>query len=330
MGIEVGLGILLNEISQEWGISYIQQSMVSVCTMIGVFIGSYFWGLLADKLGRKPAFNKLLLFIVLGIFIGIFSPNVYMLAPCYIITGFGIGGSFTVDGNVFLEYCPLDKQYLLTSISVLSSIGASLPPALALFFETVNAPYQWRFVQGTLGLIALAVALPRYWIKETPSFLISKHKTTQVVELLQEMSPDSVDRASLYEQVVNASPSKKLSEKPIKVQLLALFRSPLKKFTLLYIFIWGLTSFTFIGVTSFLPVILIRTGYGTSDADIYEMMMYQELGKIYSAGIPGVILGTYLVKSRIGRKGTLVLSQCLAVMFFFGFLIDNYWAVFGT
>lgn len=278
MGIEVGLGILLNEIRQEWGISYIQQSLVSVCTMIGVFIGSYFWGLLADKRGRKPAFNKLLFFVALGLFIGIFSPNVYMLAPCYIIAGFGIGGSFTVDGNVFLEYCPLDKQYMLTSISILSSIGASLPPALALFYEGINAPYQWRFVQGTLGLIALALAIPRFWIKETPSFLVSKHKTTQIVDLLEDINPGPVDRSSLYEQVVNASPKVKLSEKTIKAQLSALFRKPLRKYTLLYIFIWGLTSFTFIGVTSFLPVILIRTGYGESDADIYEMMLYQELG----------------------------------------------------
>jgi len=278
MGIEVGLGILLNEIRQDWGISYIQQSLVSVCTMIGVFIGSYYWGLMADKHGRKPAFNKLLFFITLGLFIGTLSPNVYMLAPCYIIAGFGIGGSFTVDGNVFLEYCPLDKQYLLTSISILSAVGASLPPALALFFEVVNAPYQWRFVQGTLGLIALALAIPRFWIKETPSFLISKHKTTQIVDLLQDINPKTVDRASLYEKVVNASPKVKLSEKTIKTQLLALFRKPLRKYTLLYIFIWGLTSFTFIGVTSFLPVVLIRTGFGGNDVDIYTMMLYQELG----------------------------------------------------
>ena len=327
MAIEVSLGITLNEVGQEWNLSYLELSFVSSFTMVGIFIGSYFWGLLADKKGRKPAFDKLLIPILIGVSIAALSVNIWMLALSYILVGFGIGGSFTVDGNVFLEYCPVEKQYMLTSISVLSSVGSSLPAAFALFYEGVHAPYQWRLIQASLAAITLAIAVPRFWIKETPGFLISKHRTDEVVILLQRINGKSEDFQSVYDKVLEASPVDKAEERKANSQIAALFRKPLRKFTLLYLIIWPLTSFTFIGVVSFLPVILIRAGVGKNDKDLYEILLYQQLGIIYSAGIPGVILGTYLVKSRLGRKGTLILSQVVAVLLFFGFLIENYWAV---
>jgi putative MFS transporter len=268
MGIQVSLGILLNEIYNEWGITYIEQSLIPICTMIGVFIGSYFWGILADKYGRAIAFNKVLLFIVLGIGIGVFSPNVWMLAGSYLITGFGIGGSFTVDGNVFLEYCPLEKQYLLTGISVLSAVGASIPAALALAFNSVSDFYRWRFIQGALGVIALLLSLPRFCIKETPTFLIS------------DINPPSTPKDNLRERILSASPKHNAKEKSSKQQLLALTRKPVVKYTVLYIFIWFGTAFTFNGLANFLPVILTRSGFGQTNTDLYTMMLYQQLGNI--------------------------------------------------
>lgn len=280
MGIQVSLGILLNEIYNEWGITYIEQSLIPICTMIGVFIGSYFWGILADKYGRKIAFNKVLLFIVLGIGIGVFSPNVWMLAGSYLITGFGIGGSFTVDGNVFLEYCPLEKQYLLTGISVLSAVGASIPAALALAFNSVSDFYRWRFIQGALGVIALLLSLPRFCIKETPTFLISRHKLTLALELISDINPPLSSNENLRERIQSASPKHNAKEKSSKQQLLALTRKPVVKYTVLYIFIWFGTAFTFNGLANFLPVILTRAGFGQTNIDLYTMMLYQQLGNI--------------------------------------------------
>jgi nitrate reductase NapE component len=78
--------------------------------------------------------------------------------------------------------------------------------------------------------------------------------------------------------VIEASPEQKSQEQPIKSQLIALFKKPLKKYTFLYLLIWPLTSFTFIGVASFLPVILYRAGFAKTNRDIYETMLYQQLG----------------------------------------------------
>lgn len=278
MAIQVSLGILLNEISEEWGVTYIEQSLIPICTMLGVFFGSYFWGIFADKYGRKHAFRSVLFFIFFGIAIGICSPNIWMLAPCYVITGFGIGGSFTVDGNVFLEYCPHEKQYLLTGISILSAFGASVPPGIAWLYSSLDLPYQWRFVQGTLGLIALLLIVPRFWIEETPTFLISKRKATAVYNLIKDINPDE-DEELLRSRILEASPTISAEENGLGKQLKILLRKPLKKYTILYFFIWFGTAFTFNGLGNFLPVLLKRAGFGQTDSDIYRTMLFQQLGK---------------------------------------------------
>ena len=158
-----------------------------------------------------------------------------MLASCYGIVGFGIGGSFTVDGNVFLEYCPPEKQYLLTGISVLSSLGAALPSAIALMYQALNVPYFCRFIQGTLGIIAFLLAIPRFWIEETPSYLISKLKSTNAYELIMRMDPESVNDTTLKERIISASPKVIATEKTIRQQLIVLFREPIRKYTILYL-----------------------------------------------------------------------------------------------
>lgn len=277
--VQVGLGILLNDIHQVWGVSYLEQSLVSILAMVGSFFGSNFWGFLADRYGRKSAFSKLLLFVVIGIGIGVFSPNVWMLATCYLIVGFGIGGSYAVDGNVFLEFCPPNKQYLLTSLSALSSLGSCLPPALTLIYINLHAPYQWQLVQASIAFVALVVTVPRFWIKETPTFLMNKHKTTMVVEMIQDMNKEE-DRGSLVERILQASPKEKIEEKSLKEQIRCLFNRPLRKMTWLYIAIWAASSFTFSGMSSFMPAILIRAGFKQGSSEIYTTMLLQQFGEI--------------------------------------------------
>ena len=46
-----------------------------------------------------------------------------MLSGAFFIIGFGIAGSLSVDGAVFLEYTPPNKAYLLTGMSVICAFG---------------------------------------------------------------------------------------------------------------------------------------------------------------------------------------------------------------
>ncbi len=77
---------------------------------VGMTLGAFFWGQIADRFGRKTAFMwtlmisglhswkfnfNLTLLLYLGIFglAAAFSPNFYVLMALIFVMGFGIGGN---------------------------------------------------------------------------------------------------------------------------------------------------------------------------------------------------------------------------------------------
>ena len=75
-------------------------------------------------------YKQCLLITCTGLIFGALSPNFWYLTVSYLITGFGIGGSFAVDGSVFLEYLHSDHYYLIIGLAFLSPIFSAVPPAL--------------------------------------------------------------------------------------------------------------------------------------------------------------------------------------------------------
>jgi MFS family permease len=76
--------------------------------------GAFFWGISADIIGRKFAFNfSLLICSVFAIVAGA-SPNWEVLGLFVCLSSFGGGGNLVLDTAVFLEYLPSQKQWMLT------------------------------------------------------------------------------------------------------------------------------------------------------------------------------------------------------------------------
>jgi MFS family permease len=73
-----------------------------------MLVGALFWGLTADIMGRKIAFNvSLLLCSVFAIVAGA-SPSWEVLGLFVCLSAFGAGGNLVLDTAVFLEYLPCE------------------------------------------------------------------------------------------------------------------------------------------------------------------------------------------------------------------------------
>lgn len=300
MGIVATISILINELHQEWDLSYSILSLLPIFNMIGIFIGSNFWGILSDKYGRMIAFKRGLLICCIATTISIFSINFYMLAVLFLFIGFGLAASLSVDGAVFLEYSPPDKAHLLTGMSIVCAFGAFYANGCAWVFTLMNLPMMWRFLLGVNAFLNFLVVLPRFWVKETPLFLASKGRYVEMDELMQNLNKDykksylsngsSLSILKSEESENNIVKTDKKSMKMINLSLLeqikCLFRKPLKKLTFLYLSvfanqIWFFTAFTFSGVGAYMPEILRQAGQGGSaNVDIYRSMFIQSLSKI--------------------------------------------------
>jgi MFS family permease len=90
---------------------------LTIAVYVGMLVGALFWGLGADIIGRRIAFNvSLFICSVFAIAAGA-SPNWFVLGLFTCLSAFGAGGNLVLDTAVFLEYLPSNKQWLLTLLA---------------------------------------------------------------------------------------------------------------------------------------------------------------------------------------------------------------------
>ncbi len=96
---------------------------LTIAVYVGMLFGALFWGLSADIVGRRYAFN-ISLFICSGaaILAGA-MPNWASLGTMIALLGFGGGGNLVLDTTVFLEYLPSNKQWLVTLLAAWWGLG---------------------------------------------------------------------------------------------------------------------------------------------------------------------------------------------------------------
>jgi MFS family permease len=171
----------------------------SIAYYCGLILGASFWGISADFIGRKPAFNATLL---IG---GVFACAVAGLSDftgfciMWTIIGTAAGGNVPVDSMIFLEFVPRSQQYLLTALSAWWNFGQVIVSLIGWVFlanftcPTTSTPETcrradnmgWRYTMIALGGLALVFALIRIFIfkmPESPRYLLSKGRDTEAVE----------------------------------------------------------------------------------------------------------------------------------------------------
>lgn len=87
---------------------------LTIAVYVGMLLGALFWGLSADVIGRRFAFNVSLFLCSLFSIVAGASPNWVSLSVFIALLGFGGGGNLVMDTTVFIEYLPSNKQWVLS------------------------------------------------------------------------------------------------------------------------------------------------------------------------------------------------------------------------
>lgn len=98
---------------------------------IGLLVGALFWGISADIIGRKWAFDLSLLVTASCTIIAGASPNYTFWCSFNAFFAFGSGGNLVLDTTVFLEYLPHDKTYMVTLMAAWWGVGQTIPGLIA-------------------------------------------------------------------------------------------------------------------------------------------------------------------------------------------------------
>lgn len=195
---------------------------LTVAAYSGMFIGALFWGLGADIIGRKFAFNCSLFLCAIFAIVAGSSPNWYVLGLFTALTSFGAGGNLVLDTTVFLEFLPGQYQWLLTLMACWWGLapvigGAFAWPLLSLpqyicaedadpcrrqdnmvsihelspLSPMTDSSQGWRYIWFGCGALVLVLSILRVTVirlNETPKYLLAKGYDREVVECFQKIA----------------------------------------------------------------------------------------------------------------------------------------------
>ncbi|GAB7354581.1 hypothetical protein MBLNU459_g5029t1 [Dothideomycetes sp. NU459] len=325
---------------------------LTIAVYVGMLVGALFWGLSADVIGRKFAFNTSLMISSIFCIVAGASPNWIVLGLFVCLSAFGSGGNLVLDTAVFLEYIPSKDQWLVTLMAAWWGVGqlvaglfawaflpnysCAAPPAICTYENNKGWRYVW-YSSGALVFVLSVARLTVIKLRETPKFLVGEGKDAEVVETLQFIAQKYNRTCSLTLERMEACgtstqsnadrrgsfgahATSKFSLGEVGVHLRGLFGSKrLALSTSLIWFSWLLIGLAYPLYNVFLPSYLATRGaeFGETSTSIY----WRNYAITNLCSIPSPILAGYMCKSRWfwGRRGTMIIGALITMAFFFAY-----------
>src|SRR5271168_4257760 len=169
------IGYVLVFIVTQWKLTFIESGVILLAAGVGSIPGAFFWGWMADRIGRRRVFIATVLNFSLATGIMALSPDQYgwlFLALMRFFVGIGVAGMVVVDLPLVQEFVPASKRgWIGGLVTTTVSIGGALGAACGAYLGPIIG---WRglFLIGLLP--ALLTLMIRAWVPESPRWLIRR------------------------------------------------------------------------------------------------------------------------------------------------------------
>jgi putative MFS transporter len=285
----LSIGFTAPSIAATFGIKVAQALQTGTWFFVGMLVGAFAFGRLADRIGRRPV---LMMAVVLDACFGVassFAPDFGWLLALRFLTGVGVGGTLPVDYTMMAEFLPSDRRgRWLVLLESFWAVGTILLAVLALVALRWGED-AWRVIFFVTGLPALVGVVLRLYVPESPMFLNRSGKGREAHAVLERVA-----RAN-----GRTGPIPKLApESAIKPRLAELFAGALRRRSCCLFAAWMLVSVAYYGVFVYLPVRLSAEGFGFLRGQEFLVLLAL-------VQLPGFALSAWGVE-RWGRKPTLI------------------------
>ncbi|MCE5170311.1 MFS transporter [Paenibacillus profundus] len=276
------LSFVLVFIIRDFSLSPVQAGNLTLATTIGMMVGSYLFGFLADLFGRIRVMTVTILLFSVATALIYFADSYWQLLGLRFLVGMGVGGEFGVGMAIVTETWSKKMRAKATSCVALGwqlgVLGASIIPAL------VVPQFGWRAV----FLFGLIPALLAVFVRKSISEPKLWERKQEMKRKLQQKEAAGTITAEEQQQLnqVRKFPLKKLfANKKITMTTLGL------------IIMSFIQNFGYYGIFTWMPTILSQK-YGYSLAKASGWMLISTVGMLVGIAIFGILA------DKIGRRKT--------------------------
>lgn len=177
---------LVGVFRDDWHLSNFEASWILSIWFIGLMIGAYLFGYLADRFGRKRLFIYTLLLYGGFTFLTAFAPNYPTLLILRLLTAIGVGAEYAAVNAAISEFIPARyRGRANATVMNFWSLGAILAALISLYvLNTLPVNVGWRAAFGLGALIALSSAILRRYIPESPRWLVAQDQPQAAARII--------------------------------------------------------------------------------------------------------------------------------------------------
>ncbi len=171
------IGYVTAFLTKEWQLTYWQGAMILLSSGVGAVPGAFFWGWVADKVGRRTVFISTALNVALATGVMYFTPGAegwvagwVFLVFCRFFVGVGNAGLYAVDLTLVQEFIPASKRGWVSALVTTLLPAGSLLGGVAGWLLAPIIGWRGLFLIGLVPIVL--VLMVRYWVPESPRWLI--------------------------------------------------------------------------------------------------------------------------------------------------------------
>ena len=310
LGVTI-VGYLMPAIANTWQVTSSQLGLIASLSMVGMMTGSVTAGALADRIGRRRTLE--IAMVVIGAFAvaSAFAWSYPVLLGFRFLTGLGLGAVLPVASTLVSEYSPsLQRGRLLVTLNAFWGLGSGVA---ALIGYWLVPGYGWRLPLLFLSLAALSAPAVHRYLPESLRFWISRGHPEKAAEIAGQIQLVEEPGGQAIHFPGNDNGYQKPAAGRETAPRATPWSKPYRRTTAILWVLWFALNFTFHGIFTWLPSLLVATG--RSEAQSFLFMLVISL-----AQVPGTFIAAYLADA-VRRRTAMMLFLLFwsAVTFIFGF-----------
>lgn len=277
-------GVTLPLLMHEWNMSAVQAGMLASTALAGMMFGAMFFGMLADKIGRK---NVILICVTLFsgfTFLGGFSSNPTEFGILRFIAGLGIGGVLPNLVALTSEYAPQKlRSTLVTTMFSGYAVGGIMA---ALFGSWFTPSFGWEIMFWIAGVPLLFLPFIWKFLPDSLTFLVKQQKFQKAREIVQKLSPeDKINNDTIFTFNDSKVPDASIS---------ALFKEGRARGTMLFWVAFFMCLLMLYALGSWLPKLMMAAGYSLGSSLMFLLAL--NIGAVIGTIFGGILADRFHIK----------------------------------